>query len=79
MVGSAGLMAAISSSEHHTDVLLVDKGNKLGRKLAITGGERCNVTNRLSQYELIKHIPGKGRFMHSPFSVFNNEDIIQFF
>lgn len=77
--GPAGLMAAISASEHGASVLLVDKGDQLGRKLAISGGGRCNVTNRMATEELIKHIPGNGRFMHSPFSVFNNEDIIQFF
>lgn len=77
--GPSGLMAAISASEHGAKVLLVDKGDKLGRKLAISGGGRCNVTNRMAIDELIKHIPGNGRFMHSPFSVFDNEDIIQFF
>jgi predicted Rossmann fold flavoprotein len=77
--GPSGLMAAISASKHGAKVLLVDKGDKLGRKLAISGGGRCNVTNRMATDELIKHIPGNGRFMHSPFSVFNNEDIIEFF
>jgi predicted Rossmann fold flavoprotein len=47
--------------------------------LAISGGGRCNVTNRLTQEEIVKHIPGNGRFLYSPFSVFNNEDIITFF
>ncbi len=77
--GPAGLMASIAAAERGIKVLLIDKGDKLGRKLAISGGGRCNVTNRMSPDELIKHIPGNGRFMHSPFSVFNNEDIIQFF
>lgn len=77
--GPAGLMASIASAERGANVLLIDKGNKLGRKLAISGGGRCNVTNRMDIQELIAHIPGNGRFMHSPFSVFNNENIIQFF
>jgi len=77
--GPSGLMAAISAGEHGAKVLLVDKGNKLGRKLAISGGGRCNVTNRLSVEEIIKHIPGNGRFLYSAFSEFNNEDIIRFF
>ncbi|RXI98649.1 NAD(P)/FAD-dependent oxidoreductase [Anaerobacillus alkaliphilus] len=77
--GPSGLMAAISASEHGANVLLVDKGNKLGRKLAISGGGRCNVTNRMEEKELIAHIPGNGRFMYSPFAVFNNENIIEFF
>ncbi|NEU30003.1 NAD(P)/FAD-dependent oxidoreductase [bacterium LRH843] len=77
--GPAGLMASIAAAKHGASVLLLDKGDKLGRKLAISGGGRCNVTNRMEIQQLIAHIPGNGRFMHSPFSVFNNEDIIQFF
>ncbi|MCG8396591.1 NAD(P)/FAD-dependent oxidoreductase [Bacillus atrophaeus] len=77
--GPSGLMAAIAAGEQGTSVLLIDKGNKLGRKLAISGGGRCNVTNRLPVEELIKHIPGNGRFLYSAFSEFNNEDIIAFF
>lgn len=76
--GPAGLMASVSAAEHGARVLLLDKGDKLGRKLAISGGGRCNVTNRMPLDELIAHIPGNGRFMYSPFSVFNNEDIICF-
>ena len=77
--GPSGLMAAISAGEAGAKVLLIDKGDKLGRKLAISGGGRCNVTNRLSVDELIKHIPGNGRFLYGAFSIFNNEDIILFF
>ena len=77
--GPSGLMAAISAGEAGAKVLLIDKGDKLGRKLAISGGGRCNVTNRLPVDELIKHIPGNGRFLYSAFSIFNNEDIILFF
>ncbi|QTC39909.1 NAD(P)/FAD-dependent oxidoreductase [Bacillus sp. V3] len=77
--GPSGLMASIAAGENGSKVLLVDKGTKLGRKLAISGGGRCNVTNRLPIDEIIKHIPGNGRFLYSAFSEFNNEDIISFF
>lgn len=77
--GPAGLMAAVSAAEHGADVLLLEKGKKLGRKLAISGGGRCNVTNRMEVKDLITYIPGNGKFMYSPFSIFNNEDIIAFF
>ncbi|MDQ0245953.1 putative Rossmann fold flavoprotein [Bacillus fengqiuensis] len=77
--GPSGLMASIAAGETGAKVLLLDKGNKLGRKLAISGGGRCNVTNRLPVDEIVKHIPGNGRFLYSAFSVFNNEDIISFF
>ncbi|WP_449444916.1 NAD(P)/FAD-dependent oxidoreductase [Ureibacillus acetophenoni] len=77
--GPSGLMAAIAAGEQKSRVLLIEKGNKLGKKLAISGGGRCNVTNRLSVDEIVKHIPGNGRFLYSSFTVFNNEDIISFF
>lgn len=77
--GPSGLMAAIAAGERKKKVLLLEKGTKLGKKLAISGGGRCNVTNRLSVEEIVKHIPGNGRFLYSPFTVYNNEDIITFF
>lgn len=77
--GPSGLMASASAGMHGARVLLLDKGDKLGRKLAISGGGRCNVTNIKETDELIKHIPGNGRFLYSVFSVFNNRDIVQFF
>lgn len=77
--GPSGLMAAASAGLHGARVLLVDKGDKLGRKLAISGGGRCNVTNNRSIDEIIKNIPGNGRFLYSAFSVFSNKDIIDFF
>jgi predicted Rossmann fold flavoprotein len=77
--GPSGLMAAIGAGEKGAKVLLVDKGEKLGRKLAISGGGRCNVTNRLPIEEIIKHLPGNGKFLYSAFSIFSNEDIIRFF
>ncbi|GAJ57757.1 hypothetical protein B23_0963 [Geobacillus thermoleovorans B23] len=77
--GPSGLMAAIGAGEEGAKVLLLEKGTKLGRKLAISGGGRCNVTNRLPVDEMVRHIPGNGRFLYSAFSVFNNEDIIRFF
>ncbi|WP_391202707.1 NAD(P)/FAD-dependent oxidoreductase [Psychrobacillus sp. L4] len=77
--GPSGLMAAAAAGAENKTVLLIEKGAKLGKKLAISGGGRCNVTNRLPQEEIVKNIPGNGRFLFSPFSVFNNEDIIGFF
>jgi predicted Rossmann fold flavoprotein len=77
--GPAGLMASISAGLHGARVLLVEKGDRLGRKLLISGGGRCNVTNAKDVDELIQHIPGNGRFMYGPFSVFNNRDIMRFF
>lgn len=77
--GPSGLMASIAAAENGSKVLVLEKGKKPGNKLAISGGGRCNVTNRLPEEEIIKNIPGNGRFLYGPFSVFNNDDIIQFF
>ena len=77
--GPSGLMAAAAASQHSDKVLLIEKKKGLGRKLKISGGGRCNVTNRLPYEEIIKNIPGNGKFLYSPFSVFDNESIIHFF
>lgn len=77
--GPSGLMASIAAGTNNKKVLLLEKGKKLGQKLSISGGGRCNVTNRLPVDEIVKHIPGNGRFLYSPFTVYNNEDIIAFF
>lgn len=77
--GPSGLMAAISASESGKSVLLIDKKDKLGRKLQISGGGRCNVTNRVSHEELIAHLPGNGKFLYSAFNTFDNFSIIAYF
>ncbi|MFC5530382.1 NAD(P)/FAD-dependent oxidoreductase [Cohnella yongneupensis] len=77
--GSSGLMAGVSASEAGAKVLLLDKGDKLGRKLGISGGGRCNVTNAKELDEIIKHIPGNGRFLYSALATFGNRDIVAFF
>lgn len=77
--GPSGLMATLASLQAGAKTLLLDKGSKLGRKLAISGGGRCNVTNRKPLEELVQSIPGNGRFLYSAFSQFNNESIIELF
>lgn len=77
--GPAGLMAAISAAEKKVKVLLIEKGEILGRKLCISGGGRCNVTNANPLEEIIKNIPGNGKFLYSTLNQFNNQDIIHFF
>ncbi|GED69038.1 hypothetical protein BRE01_27400 [Brevibacillus reuszeri] len=77
--GPSGLMSAIAASSQGARVCLVEKGSKLGRKLIISGGGRCNVTNAKEQDELIKQMPGNGRFMYSALAQFGNRDIMRFF
>lgn len=77
--GPSGLMSAVAASQSGQKVLLLEKKKGLGRKLKISGGGRCNVTNRLPYEEIIKNIPGNSKFLYSPFSIFDNEPIIHFF
>ncbi|WP_373774598.1 NAD(P)/FAD-dependent oxidoreductase, partial [Streptococcus ferus] len=77
--GPAGMMAAISSCFYGQKTLLIEKNKKLGKKLAGTGGGRCNVTNNGDLDDLMAGIPGNGRFLYSVFSQFDNHDIIAFF
>lgn len=77
--GPSGLMAAIAAVSQGARTLLIEKGNRLGRKLAISGGGRCNVTNAKPLPELMQNIPGNSRFLYSALNRFSNLDIIAFF
>ena len=68
---TAGLMAAGTAAENGADVLLIDKNERVGRKLMITGKGRCNVTNNCKELnELISNVPVNGKFLYSAFSNF---------
>ncbi len=56
--GPAGMMAAITAAENKNEVILIEKNNKLGKKLLITGKGRCNITSSLDIEDFIKNIPG---------------------
>lgn len=65
--GPSGLMAAVAASEQSSSVLLIEKKKGLGRKLKISGGGRCNVTNRLPYAELLRTFLEMGNFYIVPF------------
>ena len=77
--GAAGMMAAIQAAKVGASVLLLEKTNRLGRKLSITGKGRCNITNAADIQEIIKNIPGNGKFLNSVLRAFNSTDVINFF
>lgn len=77
--GPAGMMAAVASAFYGKSTLLLEKNRRLGKKLAGTGGGRCNVTNNGTLEDLLEGIPGNGRFLYSVFSQFDNHDIMNFF
>jgi len=71
----AGISAVLSGSE----VILIEKNPELGRKLLLTGGGRCNLTNACEPDQLIKHFFDTGNFLRDAFKVFNNKDLLRFF
>ncbi len=76
--GPAGMMAAITSAESGNKVILLEKTERLGKKLLITGKGRCNITSSLPIEDFIQNTPGNGQFLHSCFKNYNNKDIIEF-
>ena len=77
--GAAGLMAANKAGEKQQKILLIEKMDQAGRKLRITGKGRCNLTNTSPIKEFISHIGSDGRFMRNAFSMFFNNELMQFF
>ena len=78
--GPAGLMAACSAAQNKAKVLVLEKNEELGKKLLISGGGRCNITNANPNHrEFVSKFGKKGEFLYSPFSVFGVQDTINFF
>ena len=78
--GAAGLMAAGTAAQRGLNVTLIERNDKLARKVAITGKGRCNVTNSCPLLnELISNVPVNGRFLYGAFSRFSTDDTIDFF
>lgn len=76
--GPAGIMAAITASNKYK-VLLIEKNEKLGKKLFITGKGRCNVTNKKDISDFFDYIPGNPEFLYSSLYTFTNENTMEFF
>lgn len=76
--GAAGMTAAIFAAEH-SKVTLIEKNDRLGRKLAITGKGRCNLTNNCDVDEVMKNIPRNPRFLYSAMNSFPPSEVMSFF
>ncbi len=76
--GAAGMMAAIAAAEAGHTVRLLEKNEKLGKKLFITGKGRCNLTNACDTEELFRHVVSNPRFLYSSFYRFGNSDVMEF-
>lgn len=77
--GAAGALAGIYCGMWGKKTLIFEPNGKIGKKLAITGKGRCNVTNNCSNDELMKNIPVNPRFLYSAFSQYSTEDVMNFF
>ncbi len=77
--GAAGMMAAAAAARKECRVLLLEKNEKLGKKLYITGKGRCNLTNRCEVEELLQAVCTNRKFLYSAFYGFTAEDAIAFF
>lgn len=74
--GPAGMLAAGTAGRRGLAVTLVEKNERLGKKLLITGKGRCNITNITDLDGLIANIPVNGRFLYSAFTQFSNQDLL---
>ena len=77
--GASGIMAACRAAEGGAQVTLFEKMPRVGRKLAITGKGRCNLTNTADISEIVKNIPGNGKFLFSALKNFSSTDTVNFF
>ena len=76
--GPAGMFAAITAAEQGGQVLLLERNDRLGKKLLITGKGRCNVTNHCTAREVLENTPRNGRFLYSAMESFPPERIMEF-
>ena len=77
--GPAGMFAAITAARQGKKVLLLERNDRLGKKLLITGKGRCNVTNDCTQQEVLQNTPRNGRFLYSAMTAFPPEKTKAFF
>lgn len=74
--GAAGMLAAIAAAGNGASVTLLEKNEKIGKKLYITGKGRCNVTNGCDRDTFFENIVSNGKFLYSAYSTFDNGSIV---
>ena len=77
--GPAGMMAAAAAAENGAHVTLIEKNQRVGRKLAITGKGRCNITNFCDNETFIANVTANPRFLYSAINRFSCYDTVAFF
>lgn len=76
--GAAGMMAAISAADSGAEVILIEKNEKLGKKVYITGKGRCNITNESDVENLLKNVRSNPKFLYSAFYTFDSYRMMGF-
>ncbi len=76
--GPAGMLSAIYSARCGENVLLLEKNDRLGKKLLITGKGRCNVTNHCTAQQVLQNVPRNGRFLYSAMQSYPPSRIMEF-
>lgn len=74
--GAAGMLAAIGAKIAGHNVTIIEKNEKLGKKMYITGKGRCNITNASDMDEIFKNVVKNNKFLYSAFYTFSNDDIV---
>ena len=77
--GPAGMMAAGTAVMYGADVTIFESTDRLGKKLAITGKGRCNITNNCTREEFLENVTKNGRFLYAALSAFSTEDTMNMF
>ncbi len=77
--GAAGMMAAVAAAGAGQNVVLIEKNEKLGKKLFITGKGRCNVTNACEVQDFFQHVMEHAKFLYSAVYGFDNHAVMAFF
>jgi predicted Rossmann fold flavoprotein len=76
--GPAGILAAIKASEQGNEVIILEKNEKIGKKLFITGKGRCNITNACDTSDFFESVVSNPKFLYSAIYNFDNHQMIQF-
>ena len=76
--GPAGIMASLSAARNN-DVILIERNNEIGKKLKLTGGGRCNITNNRTIEGIFEKVVTNRKFLYSAFNTFSNTDLMRYF
>ena len=77
--GAAGIMAAYAAADSGAEVIIIEKNEKIGKKLYITGKGRCNITNNSDIQNLLLHVVSNPKFLYSAFSALDSHKVMDFF